>query len=263
MQLQDLSRTFFLTAGLIPALLAQSTIASSTSPQERLRQAHNAYDAHNYSEAARLSASAVADPAALNASWLPDALYDLACYQALAGNRAKALQSLATAIDEGYSHSPEDIMKDNDLRSLREAPAFTALLETLKRKRTRWSGDALASPFVPNLSEDERIAGLSKFWSEARFNFPFFERRPDFDWDALCLQYLPTVRQASTAAEYYKLLMRIAAELRDGHTNVYVPDALADDFYSRPGIRTELIGDSVVITGILDPALNPSTSRRV
>jgi len=44
------------------------------------------------------------------------------------------------------------------------------------------------------LTLDEKVAGLSKIWSEAHFNFPFFGRLADTDWDRLYVDYLPQVR---------------------------------------------------------------------
>ena len=75
------------------------------------------------------------------------------------------------------------------------------------------------------------------------------------DWDRLYMEYLPQVRAAQTTADYYRVMMRFAATLRDGHTNVYPPSELFDDFYARPPLRTQLIEDKVLVTEVADPAL--------
>ena len=55
-----------------------------------------------------------------------------------------------------------------------------------------WDGPAWKIPYAPDLSEDAKIAGLSRFWSEVKYNFAWFEHLPaSFDWDALYLSYLP------------------------------------------------------------------------
>jgi C-terminal processing protease CtpA/Prc len=113
----------------------------------------------------------------------------------------------------------------------------------------------IASPYKSDLSEDEKVAGLSKFWSEARFNFPFFDRVPGLDWDRLYMEYLPQVRAAQTTAEYYRVLMRFAAALHDGHTEVHPPDELREVFYSSVPLETALVEDKVLITTVYDPAL--------
>ncbi len=173
----------------------------------------------------------------------------------MAGYKEGALTSFASAIDLGYDHTEANILADNDLTSLHQEPAFLASLDLLKRRKARWSGDSFASAYVPMLSEDERIAGLSKFWSEARFAFPFFDRVPHIDWDRLYLDYLPRVRAATSTADYYRILMRFAAALQDGHTNVYPPDEIDDDLGSRPALRTALIENTVVVTSVADPGL--------
>ena len=43
----------------------------------------------------------------------------------------------------------------------------------------------------PSLSVAERIFGLSQIWASAHYNFAFFDRIPDLDWDAAYLDSLP------------------------------------------------------------------------
>lgn len=81
--------------------------------------------------------------------------------------------------------------------------------------------DSLSLPI--ELSEAERLAGFIRLWSEAKFNFVFWERVPDVDWDAVLLEYLPKVQEAKTDVEYYRVLKRCIALLRDGHTSVWGP----------------------------------------
>ncbi len=73
------------------------------------------------------------------------------------------------------------------------------------------------------LSEDERVAGFCRLWSEVKYNFAFFDQVPELDWDSVLLETLPAVRAARTAPEYYAVLERCVARLRDGHTSVYGP----------------------------------------
>ena len=124
------------------------------------------------------------------------------------------------------------------------------------KQEALWKDDpAIATPYRPVLSEDEKVAGLSKFWSEARFNFPFFARLPDLDWDRQYMDYLPQVRAAQTTADYYRVMMRFAATLHDSHTNVFPPKDLYDTFYASPLLRTQLVEGKVLVTKVFDPAL--------
>ena len=41
------------------------------------------------------------------------------------------------------------------------------------------------------LSIPERLYGLSLIWKEAAYNFAFFDRIPELDWDAAYREYIP------------------------------------------------------------------------
>src|SRR5215210_727589 len=80
--------------------------------------------------------------------------------------------------------------------------------------------DAFKSPYRENIGEDEKAAGLSRFWSEVKYNFANFDLVQGLDWDALHLEYLPKVRATKSTLEYYRVLTELCARLKDGHTNV-------------------------------------------
>jgi C-terminal processing protease CtpA/Prc len=227
---------------------------------ERLAQAQTEsqalYQKHEFSQAAAVLEKLSAEPAiALLPEW-PDTLYNLACYQSRAGQVEQAQATLQEALRLGAAISSDQLSQDADLVSLHNQPAFQQLVETLRKQEALWKESAaLATPYKPLLSEDEKVAGLSKFWSEARFNFPFFNRLPGMDWDGLYMAYLAKVRDAKTMADYYRVMMRFAAELKDGHTNVYPPSQLFNTLYAAPGLRTALVERSVVVTQLLDPNL--------
>ena len=87
----------------------------------------------------------------------------------------------------------------------------------MQQRRTRmWNSTAFATPYQPVLDEDQRIAGLSRLWSEAKFNFANFDLVPDLDWDALYTRTLPQVRAATSTAAYYQALRGFVAQLHDG-----------------------------------------------
>jgi hypothetical protein len=80
------------------------------------------------------------------------------------------------------------------------------------------------APFpTVEIPENERIAGWARLWSEVKHNFVFFDRVPEVDWDAELAAVLPAVRAARTAPDYYRVLNRSLAKLRDGHTAVWGP----------------------------------------
>lgn len=181
---------------------------------------------------------------------------DLAKVYALQGKRDLALDALEAAQrDSWYPGLAGDLERNAAFAGLRDEPRFQALLQRLEQAGQLWSGKTLATPYREHLSEAERVAGLSLFWSEAKYNFVHFANAPGLDWDKAYLDALPAVIAARDTREYYDVLMRLAPLLRDGHTNVYPPHELAGRFSARPPMRTALVEDKVLVTEVWSPAL--------
>lgn len=186
------------------------------------------------------------------------AAYNAACCFGLAGDREGAFRCLEKALEAGFIDA-DGTAKDSDLEGLRGDARWPGLLARMRAKGARetafWGSPALSSGYQAQLSEDERIGGLSKFWSEVKFNFINRDRLVELDWDALYLRYLPKVRAAKSTAEYYQLLSELCAQLKDGHTNVYGAPELRDQFQARPLLRTRLIEGRVLVTDVFDESL--------
>lgn len=123
------------------------------------------------------------------------------------------------------------------------------------REALLFDSPALGSPYRENISEDEKIAGLSKFWSEVKYNFVYVDKLKELDWDRLYLEYLPKVRATTTTADYYRVLMELCAKLQDGHTNVYPGPELRNAMMARPLMKTHLVEGRVLVREVFDPAL--------
>jgi hypothetical protein len=78
-----------------------------------------------------------------------------------------------------------------------------------------------------NITLEERIEGLSRIWSTAKYNFARWDELTELDWDAEYRAALPRVIAIENAAEYYAELSKFVALLRDGHSYVTVPDELS------------------------------------
>ncbi len=246
-----------LTIGIIStSCLAQpATTTPAQTLQQQAAQAQSLYEKHSYAEAAAILEKLSIDPLITALPEWPEALYNLACYQALEGKPAQALATLKQATELGSLVSVDHIREDSDLYSLLNDPQFQELLARLTKQYALWTDDpAIATPYKPVLTEDEKVAGLSKFWSEARFNFPFFSRLLELDWDRQYMEYLPEVRAAQTTADYYRVMMRFAATLRDGHTGIWPPKEINNSYNDLP-MGTQLIEDKVLVTEVIDPAL--------
>lgn len=195
--------------------------------------------------------------------------YNTACYFALAGKTTLAFNYLIKSVDDGFNNL-KVIQNDTDLISLHGDPRWPAMLKRVEdnlamrqklsdlffNKKSFWESEVFRTPYSQDLTEEEKIAGLSKFWSEIRYNFVNFDLIPDINFDSLYFAYLPKVRQSRSTLEYYLLLEQLVVHLRDGHTNVIMPAELSDSVYARPLLRTRLIEDKVLIVGIYDPALS-------
>ncbi len=97
-----------------------------------------------------------------------------------------------------------------------------------------------------NLPDADKIWGLTKFWSEAKYNFAYFDQTP-VDWDSAYQAFIPQVLATPSTWDYYQVLLRFCALLRDGHTNVYIPN----DLYTSSRYRqlvTEFLGNRLYVT---------------
>ena len=118
-----------------------------------------------------------------------------------------------------------------------------------------FNSSALATPYRENLSEDEKLAGLAKFWSEVKYNFVYVDKLKELDWDRLYLETIPKVRATTSTVEYYRVLAELCAKLQDGHTNVYPGPEIRDAMMARPLFTTHLVEGKVLVREVFDPAL--------
>ena len=188
---------------------------------------------------------------------LLNVLYNLACDYSLAGDKDKAVSTLRDAAATGLLSSAS-FERDSDFDNIRQDAAFKQFVNELQIKerpqRLLWDSPAWKTPFREDLPETEKIAGLSRFWAEAKYNFAFFDERDGLDWDALYLSYLPKVQATKSTYEYYRVLSEFCAQLRDGHTGISYPREIGNR-RGWPAISTRLIEGRVFIDEVRDPAL--------
>jgi C-terminal processing protease CtpA/Prc len=181
---------------------------------------------------------------------------DLARLYAMHGDKAAALDALDAAQTEAwFPDQAVDLRKDDAFASLRDEPRFQAMLANLDAMSRLWHARSIAGPYSPQLSEAQRIAGLSLFWSEVKYNFANFDNVPGLDWDQVYLDFLPKVIAAKDTRAYYDVLMQLAPLLHDGHTNIDPPVELRWHFYARLPVDTELVENHVLVTDVRSPTL--------
>lgn len=235
-----------LIAAAILALCAQQSFAATE------QEANAAYQSKQYPQAAALYV------ALYETEHDVLALYNAACSYALAGDTEHAFATLERMIAAGYLDA-KAVGADSDFTSLKADPRWPPLLERMKALQIRaaklFDSPALATPYAENISDDEKVAGLSKFWSEVKYNFVYTDTLKEIDWDRLYLDYLPKVRATRSTAEYYRVLTELCARLRDGHTNVVPPEQTLALLFGRPLLRTRLAEDRVFVDSVFSAEL--------
>lgn len=183
-----------------------------------------------------------------------DVRRELAAIYARQGRKDQALALLEELGQYGQAASFADaVAADPALAGLKDEPRFLAVVNANRAATRLW--DSIATPYKPVLTNEEKVAGLSQFWSEARHSFAHFDHVPELDWNKTYMEYLGKVLAAPTTEAYYRVMMRLAPLLQDGHTNIYPPQALRDRLYARPPLLTALIQGKVVVTEVRSPSL--------
>lgn len=85
---------------------------------------------------------------------------------------------------------------------------------------------------MPNtLSNSDKVYGLSKFWQEVNYNFVYLDKVDRDVWDAEYKELVMEVQKTTNDYDYYRLLQKFSALLKDGHTSVSFPKAIRDHLY--------------------------------
>ncbi len=101
----------------------------------------------------------------------------------------------------------------------------------------------------PDLSDSDKLFGLSLIWQEANYNFAFFDQVPELDWDSAYRVFVPRVLATESTYDYYQQLKRFVALLEDGHTSVWL-NAPAGQFESYPWVLTRNVQGQVLVDNV-------------
>ena len=100
---------------------------------------------------------------------------------------------------------------------------------------------------IPNeLSNEEKVYGLSKFWQEVNYNFVYLNKVDKTEWNNKYKTLITAVQNTQNDYEYYRLLQKFSAFLKDGHTNVWFPKEIQDN------ILTNDFGDFKIFLSNID-----------
>ncbi|MUP44663.1 peptidase S41 [Gramella sp. BOM4] len=120
----------------------------------------------------------------------------------------------------------------------------------------------LMAQMPSELSNAEKVFGLSKFWQEVNYNFVYLDKVDRKAWDDYYLELIDEVQKTSNDYEYYRLLEKFCAKLKDGHTDIYMPEAVRNqvtdtEFGKYRIILTNIDGKPIV------KAVNRSSSTEI
>ncbi|OJJ22534.1 hypothetical protein BKI52_07585 [marine bacterium AO1-C] len=108
---------------------------------------------------------------------------------------------------------------------------------------------AQQKPYKANLSDAEKIYGLSLFWQEVNYNFAFFHQIPHLNWDSTYKAFIPKVLATYSTEDYYRVLAKMGALLKDGHTSIRFPREVYQT-YSNLKIRLKAIQKRAFVTNV-------------
>jgi len=111
-----------------------------------------------------------------------------------------------------------------------------------------------------NLTPTDKIYGLSKFWQEVNYNFVYLNQIDRKTWDSTYKALIPQVSQSKNDYEYYRLMMRFCAMLKDGHTGVFAPGSVNGLFFGKMfgkyWFGLEDVGGKAIVNRVLKSELN-------
>ena len=110
--------------------------------------------------------------------------FNAGCSFALAGDPDAAFGALDVAIELGFGKA-EQLSGDTDLESLRADPRWEGLLErcvgNAKRQLQFWDNPVWHTEYREDITIAEKVAGLSRLWSGAKYGFVNFDLVPDLE----------------------------------------------------------------------------------
>ncbi|HYF95625.1 MAG TPA: S41 family peptidase [Symbiobacteriaceae bacterium] len=109
---------------------------------------------------------------------------------------------------------------------------------------------AAPAPAVPFPGAADRALALATVWSEAKYNFAYWDKLPgEAWWDGQFQAFLPRIQAAATEQEYWGLLTQFARLLGDGQTGVTLPHHLRLTLKTPPVRVLAVEGRPVVVEG--------------
>jgi C-terminal processing protease CtpA/Prc len=122
--------------------------------------------------------------------------------------------------------------------------AFAFLPATLVGQDSIPDGTELTVPRA------DRILTLATFWSEAKYNFAFWDRVPDLDWDSAFAQYSERALNVESDIQFFRLAIEFGNLLGEAHSAIILPRRLWPAYGAQPFIELSPVGYEAVVTNV-------------
>lgn len=99
------------------------------------------------------------------------------------------------------------------------------------------------------ISPSDRLLTLATFWSEAKYNFAFWDR-VERDWDATFAEYTGRALAVESDIEFFRLAIEFGNLLGEAHTNIILPRRLRAAYGAQPFLELSPVGDEAVVTNV-------------
>lgn len=104
------------------------------------------------------------------------------------------------------------------------------------------------------LTMNEKVYGLSKLWSDIKYNFVYWDQLST-NYDSLYNEALSQILNNNDDYTYYRELQRFIASMNDGHTDVWLLGELYNTYYHSIPLRTKLVENRVFVRDIRNDTL--------
>ncbi|MDE7443607.1 MAG: S41 family peptidase [Muribaculaceae bacterium] len=113
------------------------------------------------------------------------------------------------------------------------------------------------------LSASEKAYILSRFCTEIKYNFAFFDKL-QCNWDSLCASLMPIMVNTASDEDFVKEMQALCARLHDGHTYIFLNNnpANGEDWIRPFPMKTKRIGDRVFVSEVYSSKLHNSGVSR-
>jgi len=129
-------------------------------------------------------------------------------------------------------------------------PVLAVLISLVFLPASLLSQEAIPDGTELTVPSADRILTLATFWSEVKYNFAFWDRVPELDWDATFAEYCERALAVESDIEFFRLAIEFGDLLGEAHTNVILPRRLWPAYGAQPFIELSPAGNDAVVTNI-------------